>query len=109
MRAIAGFARMAGSNSGLLRPFLHTRGRVTLKLLHQSGWVGIVQQHIAILWPQESLAYGVVKVFQQVIKIAAYIEDSTRLAVKFQLSPGQHLDEFLESSEAAGHRNESVR
>ena len=56
----------------------------------------------------ESFSNGVRDVLQQSVVVIGYVQQTARLCVKMQLSPGGNFDDFLESAETSGERDESV-
>jgi hypothetical protein len=66
------------------------------------------QQHVPVLPPQETLRYRVVEKLQEVVEVAADIQETARLRMKLQLTPGQHFDDLLQRPESAWHSDKPV-
>lgn len=58
---------------------------------------------------QEAFHHGMIEKANKMVEIAVVVKQDNRLFVAANLAPGQHFAEFVESSEAAGHGDESVR
>ena len=54
-----------------------------------------MQQHLSVFRTKKALGIRMIEKAQQVIKVAADIEQAARFVVKMQLSPGNDLDYFI--------------
>src|SRR5438067_1234904 len=91
-----GRSALAGRDPSIARD----GGPIALQLVEQPGGVFGHEQQLAVLRTKEALSERAIDPGQERVEEASHVEQADRLVVDAELTPGQHLEEFLASAKA---------
>ena len=76
-------------------PLLDSRRTMFREAIEQGGGTDLHHQQPAVLRSEKAFPDGVVEKRDQVLEVSGHVQEATRLLVKAELGPGEHLEELL--------------